>query len=51
MRGNTQVTTPLEKLLQKDTPFIWMEECQKAFEELNEKLVTAPVLVFPNWKK
>ena len=31
--------------------FIWMEECQKAFHDLKEKLVTAPILVFPNWTK
>ena len=47
----TYITTPLEKFLRKDTPFVWIEEHQKAFNEVKEKLVTTPMLVFPNWTK
>ncbi|KAD2393801.1 hypothetical protein E3N88_40778 [Mikania micrantha] len=36
-------------LLEKDTPFVFDEECMKAFEFLKEKLVSAPILVDPNW--
>ena len=28
---------------------MWTEECQSAFDNLNEKLVTAPVLAFPKF--
>ena len=28
-------------------PFIWSEECQKAFDTLRDKLVTAPILAMP----
>ncbi|KAL3692362.1 hypothetical protein R1sor_006013 [Riccia sorocarpa] len=35
----------------KDVPFVWTDQCQEAFETLKEKLVTAPVLVAPNWNK
>ncbi|KAL3690616.1 hypothetical protein R1sor_016925 [Riccia sorocarpa] len=35
----------------KDVPFIWTPDCQKAFEFLKEKLVTAPILIAPNWDK
>lgn len=42
---------PLENLLSKDTPFIWTKECQKAFKELKEKLVTTPILVILDWIK
>lgn len=51
MHDYAQITMPLEKLFKKDTPFIWKEECQKLFDELKEKLVSAPILVFPDWLK
>ncbi|KAL3689424.1 hypothetical protein R1sor_015733 [Riccia sorocarpa] len=35
----------------KDIPFVWTDQCQEAFETLKEKLVTAPILVAPNWNK
>ncbi|GKB71174.1 DNA-directed DNA polymerase [Tanacetum coccineum] len=37
------------KLLEKDTPFEFDDECQKAFESLKEKLTCAPIIVSPNW--
>ncbi|KAD4982137.1 hypothetical protein E3N88_18808 [Mikania micrantha] len=36
-------------LLEKDTPFVFDEECMKAFEFLKERLVSAPILVAPDW--
>ncbi|GJW32415.1 reverse transcriptase domain-containing protein [Tanacetum coccineum] len=45
----SKITRPLTKLLKKDTPFEFDEECQKAFELLKEKLTCAPVIVSPNW--
>ncbi|GJZ67179.1 reverse transcriptase domain-containing protein [Tanacetum coccineum] len=36
-------------LLEKDIPFEFDDECQKAFELLKEKLTCAPVIVSPNW--
>ncbi|GJU39263.1 reverse transcriptase domain-containing protein [Tanacetum coccineum] len=39
----------ISKLLEKDTPFEFDDECQKAFESLKEKLTCAPVIVSPNW--
>ncbi|GJW46317.1 reverse transcriptase domain-containing protein [Tanacetum coccineum] len=43
------IARPLTKLLEKDTPFEFDDECQKAFELLKEKLTCAPVIVSPNW--
>ncbi|GKC51756.1 reverse transcriptase domain-containing protein [Tanacetum coccineum] len=45
----SKIARPLTKLLEKDTPFEFNDECQKAFESLKEKLTCAPVIVSPNW--
>nr|GEW45316.1 reverse transcriptase domain-containing protein [Tanacetum cinerariifolium] len=36
-------------LLEKDTPFIFSEDCIKAFQTLKKKLTEAPILIAPNW--
>ncbi|GJS30334.1 reverse transcriptase domain-containing protein [Tanacetum coccineum] len=45
----SKIARPLTKLLEKDTPFEFDDECQKTFELLKEKLTCAPVIVSPNW--
>ncbi|GJV02406.1 reverse transcriptase domain-containing protein [Tanacetum coccineum] len=45
----SKIARPLTKLLEKDAPFEFDDECQKAFELLKEKLTCAPVIVSPNW--
>ncbi|GJV32756.1 reverse transcriptase domain-containing protein [Tanacetum coccineum] len=45
----SKITRPLTKLLEKDNPFEFNDECQKAFKLLMEKLTCAPVIVSPNW--
>ncbi|GKA37693.1 reverse transcriptase domain-containing protein [Tanacetum coccineum] len=45
----SKIARPITKLLEKDTPFEFDDECQKAFESLKEKLTCAPVIVSPNW--
>ena len=42
------IVRPLTQLTKKSIPFVWSEECQKAFEKLKESLTTGPVLVYPN---
>jgi len=43
----SKIATPLTRLLRKDHKFGWTEECEASFQELKQKLVTAPVLVIP----
>ncbi|GJU99840.1 reverse transcriptase domain-containing protein [Tanacetum coccineum] len=43
------IARPLTKLLEKDTPFEFDDECRRAFESLKEKLTCAPMIVSPNW--
>jgi len=42
---------PLHVLTRKNVNFLWTTECQIAFDELKEKLVSAPVLVYPNFER
>ncbi|GJS17181.1 reverse transcriptase domain-containing protein [Tanacetum coccineum] len=36
-------------LLEKNTPFIFSEECIQSFETLKTKLIEAPILIAPDW--
>ena len=42
---------PMEKLLKHDVKYEWNEECQKILDILKERMVTALILVFLDWKK
>ena len=41
------IIVPLEKLLKKESHFHWSDQCEKAFDQLKEKLVLSPILIFP----
>ena len=51
IKGYAQTTAPMEKKLKKDIKFEWTPEYQESLDILKEKMVTAPILVFPNWSK
>nr|GFB89639.1 reverse transcriptase domain-containing protein [Tanacetum cinerariifolium] len=36
-------------LLEKNTPFVFSEDCIQAFQTLTKKLTKAPILIAPNW--
>nr|GFC59118.1 reverse transcriptase domain-containing protein [Tanacetum cinerariifolium] len=36
-------------LLEKNTPFVFSEDCIQAFQNLKKKLTEAPILIAPNW--
>lgn len=42
---------PLTTLLQKDQPYVWGKDQQKAFETIKQKLITSPVLIYPDFNK
>ncbi|KAL4278539.1 hypothetical protein GQ457_03G015320 [Hibiscus cannabinus] len=45
----SKISKPLCNLLQQNQPFAFDKECQSAFEELKMKLISAPVVVPPDW--
>jgi hypothetical protein len=51
IKGYAQITTPMEKILNKYYQFSWTKECQQIFNTLKQKMVNAPILVFPDWTK
>ncbi len=48
INGYAKITAPMEKLLKKDIKFQWNEECQQSLDTLKEKMVTSPILIFPD---
>jgi hypothetical protein len=51
IKGYTHITTPMEKLLKKEVKFLRNEDRQKGLDTLKQRLVTVPILVFPDWDK
>ena len=49
--GYAKIAQPLNDLLKKETKFEWTEQCEKAFNELKERLTKAPILRFPQFDK
>ncbi|CAN6547913.1 unnamed protein product [Malus baccata var. baccata] len=45
----SKISQPLCRLLQKDVTFKFDDECEKAFNHLEEKLTSAPIIVPPDW--
>nr|GEW61789.1 reverse transcriptase domain-containing protein [Tanacetum cinerariifolium] len=44
-----KIARPMTRLLEKDTPFLFFNECIKAFQTLKRKLTEAPILIAPDW--
>lgn len=49
IKGFAEVSLPLERLTRKGEPFVWGKEQNEAFQELKTRLVSAPILAYPNW--
>ncbi|MCO6517182.1 MAG: Ty3/Gypsy family RNase HI domain-containing protein, partial [Snodgrassella sp.] len=44
-----KIARPMTRLLEKETPFIFSDECIEAFQTLKKKLTEAPILVALDW--
>nr|ABA97610.1 retrotransposon protein, putative, Ty3-gypsy subclass [Oryza sativa Japonica Group] len=51
IEGFSKIARPMTQLLKKEKKFVWSEQCQESFEQLKEKLTSAPILVLPNIRK
>ncbi|GJX42236.1 reverse transcriptase domain-containing protein [Tanacetum coccineum] len=45
----SKISRPMTHLLEKNTPFVFSEECIQAFQTLKKKLTEAPILIAPDW--
>ncbi|GJX14940.1 reverse transcriptase domain-containing protein [Tanacetum coccineum] len=45
----SKIARPMTHLLEKETPFVFSNECIEAFNILKKKLTEAPILVAPDW--
>ena len=45
----SKISKPLCMLLQQNQPFVFNQKCHGAFTELKQSLITAPVVVPPDW--
>ncbi|XP_070040665.1 uncharacterized protein [Nicotiana tomentosiformis] len=50
VEGFSSLSAPLTKLTQKETKFQWTEACERSFQELKNRLTSAPVLTLPEGK-
>src|SRR6266516_1879201 len=45
----SKISRPLTNILQKDVPFVFDDDCVKAFEILKKALTSAPNIQPPDW--
>nr|GFA62723.1 reverse transcriptase domain-containing protein [Tanacetum cinerariifolium] len=45
----SKISLPMTHLLEKNSPFIFSNECIQAFRTLKDKLIEASILIAPNW--
>ena len=44
----SQIAIPLTRLTQKRIKFEWSSECEQSFQDLKQRLISAPVLTLPS---
>ena len=43
----SRLAVPMTKLTRKEVKFEWNDLCERAFQELNRRLTSAPILIVP----
>jgi hypothetical protein len=51
MHHYSNITFPMDELLQKEIEYRWSQDFQESFEILNKRLAEAPILKFPDWSR
>ena len=45
----SNIVEPLSNLLEKEAKFVFDDACILAFNNLKERLISAPIIVVPDW--
>ncbi|KAL5570741.1 hypothetical protein UlMin_020338 [Ulmus minor] len=48
VEGFSSLVAPLTALTKKDKKFEWTDKCERSFQELKQRLTSAPILVLPS---
>ncbi|GKU88115.1 hypothetical protein SLEP1_g2416 [Rubroshorea leprosula] len=48
VKNYSKIPEPLTQLTKKDHKFMWSDHCEASFQELKERLVSAPILALPS---
>ncbi|GKV38840.1 hypothetical protein SLEP1_g46705 [Rubroshorea leprosula] len=48
VEGYSNISGPLTQLTRKNQKFEWIDKCERSFQELKNRLVTAPILAIPD---
>src|SRR5579883_785344 len=51
IKDYADISSPLSNLTRKGIPFVWTEKCQQAFEILRDKLISKPILQYPDFSQ
>ena len=47
----SKIAKPMTELLKKEKKFVWTDVCEASFQELKQRLVSAPILCLPDINK
>lgn len=51
IRNFADIVAPLNQLTRKHVKFEWKKDCQRAFDNLKQKLINPPILEYPNFSE
>ncbi|KAK9717196.1 RNase H-like domain found in reverse transcriptase [Popillia japonica] len=51
IKNYADIVAPLNQLTKKHVKFEWENDCQRAFENLKQKLINPPILEYPNFSE
>jgi hypothetical protein len=49
LKNYSDITRPLRELLKQNVKFKWTPQCEEAFQNLKQALITAPILAMPDF--
>ena len=49
IKDYSKIASPLTDLTKKEVAFQWTDECESAFQTLQQKLLEAPILAYPDY--